>query len=304
MFGSVFTASFEPPGGSVITVVQPLGERRISLIVFCVFVLHAWYFQAFTQTWTLDHISVSRWEAADVGIHIIKCTIDGFLANAQYTLMDESSFPEGTWIHLDVGWQVRSFVLESCWTFGSQHILVAESQSQEINVIQYTAASRIPSSVPTFNFCMFRGGLGHFFTSSLGSEDPWDNGRMDIPWFHSTGHVCLFWPCARQCFTLRIIVQQHRSESNGFLPTVSNFLQASLLIASALSVLNSFQRWNEFSTERAEAIKKLACKNLETALGRKHMLPAQHFCSRDSAQVVKFHWMSCVSLLIARIHGQ
>ena len=120
-----------------------------------------------------------------------------------------------TWIHLDVGWQVCSFVLESCWTFGSQHILVAESQSQEINVIQYTAASRIPSSVPTFNFCMFRGSLGHSSTSSLGSEDPWDNGRIDIPWFHSTGHVCLFWPCARQCFTLRIIVQQHRSERLG-----------------------------------------------------------------------------------------
>ena len=63
-----------------------------------------------------------------------------------------------------------------------------------------------------------------------------------------------------------------------------------------------FQRVDSFITERAEAIKKLACNNLETALQRKHMnqFPMSTFCRI----FLERYKDSCVSLLIARIHVQ
>ena len=70
---------------------------------------------------------------------------------------------------------------------------------------------------------------------------------------------------------LATLLPQHREELEDWEFVLCNM--SKLEPAAFLPRLRRcFKRVDSFITERAEAIKKLACKNLETALQRKHML--------------------------------
>ena len=60
-----------------------------------------------------------------------------------------------------------TFLRESCWTFRAQHIVLTELHVSRRFHDEDPAASRIPFSVPTFNFWMCSGSVGHFCGLSL-----------------------------------------------------------------------------------------------------------------------------------------
>ena len=89
---------------------------------------------------------------------------------------------------------------------------------------------------------------------------------------HRAKHV-KEWKAAQNFWSRKVstLLPQHRQELEDWEFVLCNMSNLEPL-AFLPRLQRCFQRVDSFLTERAEAIKKLACPNLETALERKHML--------------------------------